>query len=540
MAGPTRRTHVVRIMDKTEGGGSYVDVEVLDAISFKDERGKEMILNMPQANVVAYIKDDTGGNNGREPSNPTRLSHMKRIVGDDPQQRFDVEVLDIASFRDVSGQEWILDMNSVNGEPSVFNTTDRAGDSKATRRVHTETISSNLLQKPTSDFLTVERCDTIAFRTVLGKELIIKCPSNDDLLSSDPRAPTSITSPPGYDPTNPNGPTPPDNTDSNQYVKFIKGGGPFTGKTKISQGPFWWIRNVSELGGLVFMTFHYKAKSQDLPARYETDVVGMPFKVDFDLLDDGNNFVWSGSALAHKDVPIVQPTPNDAMRSKYHTWSPTRVWEAQSSKIDTATMLIIDVGNWEATINGFINGQVVGPPTTYANAEQARTRMLNAWLAADLSPGTPPDYPEFQVRLEAGAGVPPDADFYANGGVTHTETISGITHVIEARSTLILNTNLIKKTLDRSHKDDPTFTFRVLMARPSARTSVDWELMAEGYLAKDRKTFPVDSDNKPIWDDWNPTVASLSQTTRAAFVDVTINFKTLNVTMALNGRGGLG
>lgn len=259
---PTRRTHIVRISDAAPGdppSDTYIDVEVLDAIAFRDINGEEMVLNMPKKNISACVKDYTGGDHGKQPPNPTRLSHMIRIVGDDPEQRLDIEVIDILSFRGANGEEWILDMNSTNGQPSVFNKSDNTGDSRSTRRTHNEKLSRDMKEPNPTEFVTVERCDSIAFRSILGREMIIKCPSSDDPRGSSPRADTVVTSPRNYNPNDPDGPVPPVNKDENVYIAFVKNpeGGFLdfmTGKKKISQGPFWWIRKVSAGTAYILVT----------------------------------------------------------------------------------------------------------------------------------------------------------------------------------------------------------------------------------------------------------------------------------------------
>jgi hypothetical protein len=246
----TRRTHVVRC--KNSDGSAFIDVEVLDAVSFRTTQNKEVVLSLKNDKAVPFINDDTGDGNAVKNSNPTRLSHMKRVTNpNDPTQFFDVEVLDVISFRDANGGEWILDMPT--DKVNVFDTTDDSGSTSSTRRTHTEKISANLLDPKPTSYLSVQRCDMIAFRSVNGRELVIKCPSNDDPLSSSPRAKTFIT-PQGYDPTNPNGPTPPDNKDPNTYVAFPKGSaGALTGDAKIAQGPLWWIRNISGGGDYILI-----------------------------------------------------------------------------------------------------------------------------------------------------------------------------------------------------------------------------------------------------------------------------------------------
>jgi hypothetical protein len=222
----TRKTHIVRIynnLDPTKTGDqrAFVDVEVLDAISFKTTGGKEMILNVPAQGVVPYIVDDTGDGNGKTPSDGTRRSHMERITNpSDPTQFFDVEVLDIIAFDDENGGTWVLSMPSA--EADTFNASDDTGDSQSTRRVHSETVTDLSVNGGNSsgNSLTVERADMIAFRGPNNEEMIIECPSSDDG-SGAGRAETETT-PSGYT-TAPGGPVPPENTDPSIYVAFVKG-----------------------------------------------------------------------------------------------------------------------------------------------------------------------------------------------------------------------------------------------------------------------------------------------------------------------------
>lgn len=234
---PSRRTHIVRIpADKNAPDDNYVDVEVLDAIAFKGPKGEDMVLNFKKENIVPYIVDNTGGGNGKENSKATRRSHMERIKGDGGAT-LDVEVLDIVSFRTTNGDEYIMNLPSA--KASAFSTNGTSDGGNNTRRTHNEKIYKDGKKDPVN-FMTVTRTDAVAFRTIMGKELIIKMPSSDD---GGTRADT-YTTPQGYDPTK-DEPKPPINKDPNVYVSFPKkDSNPFTGDAKISQGPFWWIRKV--------------------------------------------------------------------------------------------------------------------------------------------------------------------------------------------------------------------------------------------------------------------------------------------------------
>jgi hypothetical protein len=277
----TRRTHIVRVpLDTTPTApgkkpGKYMDVEVLDAISFRMENGKEVILNSPAASAVPFIIDDTGGGNGATPTNPTRRSHMKQLTGsDDASQTLYVEIMDCMAFRDQNGEEWILDMQATTGSgPAIFDETDGSGDNTATRRVHDEVITSPFgkgnSNPPPTTYVTVQRVDAIAFRKVSGDEVVFVCPSNDDPTSSDPRAKTFTFSPSApYDPsdTSASAVVPPTNSDPHVYLAMPSGSRGFNLKeTKISQGPFWWIRNVSSGEAYLVITVDGRAATDGAP-----------------------------------------------------------------------------------------------------------------------------------------------------------------------------------------------------------------------------------------------------------------------------------
>jgi hypothetical protein len=254
---PTRRTHIVRVpLDEkpTTPPASYADIEVLDAIAFRTENGDEVILNM--SNSDPFTVDDTGGNHDKSPSQPTQRTHMKRIVNPkESSQKLDVEVLDCWAATDQNGDVWILDLQpGSDSETAGFSITDGDGDGQATRRVHTEIITSPAGKKKSdaqSSYLTSIRSDAIAFRKVRGEEVILVCPSCDDDVNdtgtSFKRAETFMT-PEDYDPTNDKDPTPPpllsDTDDKHTYIAAVKGGSFFTGDAKIAMGPFWWLRKI--------------------------------------------------------------------------------------------------------------------------------------------------------------------------------------------------------------------------------------------------------------------------------------------------------
>lgn len=221
MADFTRRTHIVRVKDKGPDVGAdptFVDIEVIDAIAYRTTNGEQHVLSCASKDCVPYIVDETGDGNEKSPgpTEATRRSHMKRIEDpDDPTVGFDIEILDAIAFRDENGKEWILNMPT-DDEVSVYNSTTDEGDTKATRRIHNESPTGGP---------TIERCDSMSFRSVNGEELIIVMPSSDDPNGSTARA-SSATTPEGYDPKLPDTDTsvakPPDNKDPNVYVAFTK------------------------------------------------------------------------------------------------------------------------------------------------------------------------------------------------------------------------------------------------------------------------------------------------------------------------------
>jgi hypothetical protein len=243
----TRRSHIVRVYDDSSGEvnkSAYIDVEVLDAISFKIARGEEVILNFPSKKASPFIVDDTGNGLAKQPnsSTATRRSHVEHIKGENGELL--VEVLDAIAFKDKRGEEWVLKMPAKKASP--FNATKGTGSGETTRRTHNEKIGTDpTVKDPDADYLTVERSDMISFRSVRGREMILKMPSNDK--GGKPgRASTFISSPKDYDPTDDSDENaPPENKDPDFYVKFVKDQSPLTGDELISQGPLWWIRKVS-------------------------------------------------------------------------------------------------------------------------------------------------------------------------------------------------------------------------------------------------------------------------------------------------------
>lgn len=356
----TRRTHVVRVHADTGGAGQYFDVEVLDAIAFRDNLGKEVVLSMPKEKVVPFIVDDTGDGSQKSPADPTRRTHMKRITGD-ATNFFDVEILDAAAFNDQNGDEWILNMPADNANP--FNVTDGTGDSSATRRTHSEKVSDNPSVANPADYVTVERCDMIAFRKGNGSEVILKMPSSDDPNGNDPRAETVID-PDGYDPTNPSSPTPPDldaSGDQHVFAKFLPDGGISTKDVKVSQGPLWWIRKTGS-GNIIFVLVNYNCASNagGPPPRPTATLTQMPYPGNFNVLADVT------LAIPGAIRPRIVNPVTDGMLNAYYQWTPTPLVESTgAASFPGETIFWISVSHAPGYFAGYIwaAGGPPAPPT---------------------------------------------------------------------------------------------------------------------------------------------------------------------------------
>jgi hypothetical protein len=94
----------------------WIDVQVIDAISFTKSNGDEQVLLSPAKNASPTIIDQTNGGNGVTDANPTRVSHMVLVQGqddgpngqDNSGNSFYAEVLDGVSFYERNGDEYVL------------------------------------------------------------------------------------------------------------------------------------------------------------------------------------------------------------------------------------------------------------------------------------------------------------------------------------------------------------------------------------------------------------------------------------------------
>lgn len=334
----TRRTHVVRVHDDApNGGGSYIDVEVLDAIAFRIDGNKEVILNMDQKKAVPFIVDNTGGGHGKTPGGATQRTHMTRVTGQqNPTNMLDVEVADCCSFRDQNGEEWILDMQNGSGDgANVFDATSGGGSAGATRRVHDEIVAPNMAKKADAgaNYLTSQRSDAIAFRKANGYEVIIKCPSCDDPNAGVDfgRASTFVT-PNGYDPADPTSPEPPtlaESGDAHIYAAFVPAADGFlTDDAKIAMGPFWWVRKVTS-GSILFVEISYSlSSSSGPPSEPSIQLSHMSYNPSqsWDVLSTVNDTIKGVT-----NIPAIVNPVTDAMLAAYNAWTPAPKFEQRAN-----------------------------------------------------------------------------------------------------------------------------------------------------------------------------------------------------------------
>lgn len=378
----TRRTHIVRIKDKNSD--NYIDVEVLDAISFRVENGKEVILNMAASRSQPLIIDNVGGGHGKSPAKPSMRTRVKRIKNG--KQMLDIEVVEAAAFRDQRGEEWVLDMVKPG---SSFNVSDGAGNPKSTRRVHTEIVSAPFGKKKSeagTDYITVIRADNIAFRKKRNEEVIISCPSSDDKNAANvtfSRASTFIHSPDNnYDPSDDNSSEPQkleDSGDPHFYAAFVdEADGFMTGDEKIEMGPFWWIRKIHKpQSGLVWFGWDSKGGFDKDPIETAEAIFNFsqisPSLPNVAILAGGANILSNGTTDVHANV--VNPY-TDAMVSKYLVWQYEPTQEVSQTKPGTSSdVYITDTANWTMVYNNVIQPR----QTPVETREQAMATFLRVF-----------------------------------------------------------------------------------------------------------------------------------------------------------------
>lgn len=479
MADFTRRTHIVRISDagpddKPEDS-NYIDVEVLDAIAFRIEGGKEVILKT--SGGKAYIDDQTDGGNGKKPGNATRRSHIKRLKGSDAE--LDVETIECASFTDQNGGEWILNMKDPG---DVVDTTDGGGGNSSTRRGHTEKITDPFGGgKKSTSYVKMQRHDMIAFRREGGKEVILKAPSNDDPDSHDPRADTFLVKPAKYDPKDDEQKVD-KNEDENVYFAFVKdkssGGGdskPFLiGDTKIVTGPLWWIRKVHSKGGIIYGLI---GAGDGVSATITTNAYSGSFDLlnDIQLLADGKT-----------DHPPIEDPVTSQMLGSLLQWTPKPV----HVETTTTEAWVIDKATWSGVFQNHFTFQAA-----YGTREEARLEMAQALYDA-FGVGTPPDFPQNGAAYVDNAfndlPGPPDPRFFAiPGNTAHPETQTQTGKV----AVFALNIRLLVAQLPKGATE---LTFSITFNRDGGGVN------ALAY--KTNKKFPLDAKNTPLFKPVPPVV----------------------------------
>lgn len=170
----------------------------------------------------------------------------------DGTQFLDIECLDAIAFRDQRGEQWILNDPGDDSTLSVFNSTTNIGTKKSsTRRVHNEKVYSDPSDTK-SAYMLVQRCDSMSFRNVRGEEMVVYMPSSDDSSGTgraetfmtppdyDP-ANSSVVPPNNSDPEI-YCYIPPDS-------KGVTTGTDGDTTTVIACGPLWWPRGINKKSG---------------------------------------------------------------------------------------------------------------------------------------------------------------------------------------------------------------------------------------------------------------------------------------------------
>lgn len=106
----TRRSHMKRVASSSDGT-QFLDVEVLDACAFRDKRGEQWVLNHPSDKSKTY--NSTTGTGDKKTA--TRRVHHEKVYSDPSDTSSPymlVERVDMMSFRNVRGEELIVEMPS--------------------------------------------------------------------------------------------------------------------------------------------------------------------------------------------------------------------------------------------------------------------------------------------------------------------------------------------------------------------------------------------------------------------------------------------
>lgn len=521
----SRKSHVVRVFENDDDTSeTYVDVEVLDAISFITENGKEMVLSFKKASP--FIKDNTGGGHGKSPGSPTRASHMERIKTGDGSTYMDVEVLDCVAFSDQNGEEWILNLPS--SKSSKFNKTE-GGSGSASTRTHNEKVK---LKDSTADFTTVERTDMVAFRTINGKELIVKMASNDD---GGTRAETTV-SPAGYDPSK-DSPKPPKNTDPNIYVSIPSGSTPITGATKVSQGMLWWIRKISAGGGIAYFTFVWGATKEKVqPVVPTVTLKNLPWDGEFDVRGDIKSPTSS-------PVTIVNPISGE-MRADLNQWTPAPEYTTQGdSNIDGSILYFVSNGPAITKENAYIpypGTDQCGTPVTVAGAWGGTFFRCNTQVQNEAASH---GFNQIGILTQGQWSNLADAEytaaalnslkFFEHSTVSvYAVAIGDPTSLHKKSGASVFAINIGKAAALRQDPDSDVFTFDVEVS-----ASPDGQFVLSGAAYKTLKDFPISAKNVPLFEDFPQAIGGGAPTTGPTTIHVTVNVKDFTVEMEVNGGG---
>lgn len=289
-------------------------------------------------------------------------------------------------------------------------------------------------------------------------------------------------------------------------------------------------------GGFVFfrVTMDYVGKQLEVPNGI-AKVTGLPWGP-FDMFDTDNT---KADPSVKIDAPIEDPITVQ-MFAKYYQWTPKPPIKKTVDKITPGDKFwVIDTATWTGVFNNFFTSFVA-----QGEREAVRMQMASSLHSANpLLHLTPPDYPEFGVAYVSNTWQelpgPPDPSFFAvPGNSAHEEQNPPTTVTTRKQSALlIINTGKVKKL---TSGDPEEFSFNVA-ANPAAgkKNTLTWMLEAQGIKIEKggRRTFPVDDDLKPTWKEFPIVKGLLTNPKSDASVDVTVNFKTIVVTMKVNGDG---
>lgn len=292
----TRVVHRVRCRKK-DNKQVWADVKVVDAFLFKAANGETRVLFTKAKEASPWIKDDTGGRNGKgSAESATRGSHMELVKAeDDPSQKFYIEVLDTITFApppkhqiDQAGAQQKSDPNQTpdgarfGKGPYIKTISERdatkyivdkvglglaqGGANGSTRSMHVNLVTEKGNTDDKTDGLAAANdtvppkhlawCATVKADCInianTGRDYLLYFPQGDQqetdwtVMTTDPDT---------------HEPCPPDNTDPNIYVAFPgdKDGDPNgvstgcsvkipirrDGTKPIDQGPLWWIERIS-------------------------------------------------------------------------------------------------------------------------------------------------------------------------------------------------------------------------------------------------------------------------------------------------------